>query len=184
MSSPLRDYFYNQFPLELLAYWQKHQAPETDGILTHRGAVVLEVVAEEERYLLEDSEDRFRFSWYGAAFLDWGLRTCFPERFDEWLSKTGGSPYPVRLEDGKVEMLDPYRILDEREETVEEWRKFCAVSFDEFASYLQIILGMDPKVFFEKLLRCEEFDFTSNLFDEEMAAAAVKKFGIEGVFEV
>lgn len=180
----MHDYFYEQFPQELLGYWQEHQAPQTDGILTHRGAVVLEVKDGVEHYLLEGAEDRFRFSWYGAAFLDWGLRTCFPERFEEWLSKTGGSPYPVRVESGNVEMLEPHRILDEREETVEEWRKFCAISFDEFASYLKIILGMDPKEFFEKVLRCEDFDFTSNLFDEEMADAAVKKFGIEGVFGV
>lgn len=145
---------------------------------------MLEVVDGEERYLLSDAEDRFRFSWYGAAFLDWGLRTCFPERFGEWLSKTGGSPYPVRVEGGEVEMLEPNRILDEREETVEEWRKFCAASFHEFAAFLQLILGMEPRLFFEKVLKCEAFDFTSNLFDEELAEAAVKTYGIEGVFGV
>lgn len=89
-----RKYFYETFPHELLGYWREHRAPESDGILTHRGAVVLELGEGEERYLLATAEDRFRFSWYAAAFLDWGLRTCFAERFPEWLQKTGGLSLP------------------------------------------------------------------------------------------
>lgn len=151
--------------------------------LTHRGAVVIEVVDGEEEFRLAEAEDRFLFSWYGAAFLDWGLRTCFPERFEEWLQKTGGSPYPVRLEGENVEMLQPYEILDYRYESVDEWQAFCAESFQEFSAFLKLILGLEPKEFFEKVLSCEEFDFTENLFDEVMAEAAVKEYGIEGVFE-
>lgn len=80
-------------------------------------------------------------------------------------------------------MLAPYRILDEREETVDEWRRFCAESFDEFASFLTLILGLEPKTFFEKVLTCEDFDVSDNLFDEVLPETAVKKFGISGVFE-
>ena len=180
----LQNYFFNQFPQELLAYSNANPAPAIAGHpsqLMHKGAVIIRETDEEEEHLLQDHEMPFRFSWYAVAFLDWGLRSHFPEKFQLWITKSGGSPFPVTLHDGTPTSALPHQILSGREETVSEWKEFCSLYLQGIIHYLNIAT-VTPKDFFTTLAKSEQWDFTNDLFDEILIEAAVKEFGIEGVF--
>ena len=184
----LQNYFFKQFPQELLAYLHANPAPAVVGHpsqVMHKGAIIIRESSEgdevEKEHLLEDREMPFRFSWYAIAFLDWGLRSHFPEKFQLWITKSGGSPFPVTLLDGTPTSALPHQILSAREETVSEWREFCSLYLEGIVHYLNVAT-VTPKDFFTTLANSDQWDFTNDLFDEVLIEAAVKEFRIEGVF--
>ena len=182
----LQNYFFQKFPHELLAYLKANPAPaiaDHPSQLMHKGAVIIQETDEQEVHLLEDREMTFRFSWYAIAFLDWGLRTHFPEKFQLWIRKSGGSPFPVILTDDHASAALPHQILSAREETVSEWREFCGLYLQGIVHFLNLGASLTPKEFFTTLAKSDQWDFTNDLFDEVLIEAAVKEFAIEGVFE-